>query len=95
MIFQYRIIRREFEYEKQKHYSYGFHEVYYKEGTKEIVHWSAKPVKPFGENIIELEDDVEQMRSALRQPILEEAKDEEGRDILRILGDVDGNYKIM
>lgn len=50
--------------------SYGIHEVYYKNGDFDA--WSENPISAFGENLVELRDELQFMMKALDSPILEE-----------------------
>ena len=50
--------------------SYGIHEVYYENGG--FGAWSENPISAFGENLVELRDELQFMMKALDSPILEE-----------------------
>lgn len=50
---------------------YQIHEVYYKE-DETIEGWTAEPVKPQGESVEELREDIRYFLHAFRRPVLEE-----------------------
>jgi len=80
MKWNFRIIHKKMDEES----AYRIHEVYYGEkGT--IANWAKSPVKPSGSNIHELRNNIRFLLSAFRLPVLTEAKDEKGQDILREL----------
>ncbi len=80
MKWNFRIIHKKMDDET----AYRIHEVYYGEKGK-IANWAKLPVKPSGSNIHELRNNIRFFWSAFRLPVLTEAKDEEGQEMLREL----------
>lgn len=74
MYWNYRVTRRHFDEEELLE----IREVYYEDDGK-IANWTLDPMRPHGETLEELQDDLAHMREALSREVLEFDKlDQEG-----------------
>lgn len=79
MTWNYRVLRK--QYVESGITQYSIHEVYYDEDG-EIKGWTADPVEPHGETLVELKEDLTCFIKALEKPVLVE-------------NEVDGKEKLM
>ena len=69
----YRIVKKTHDYDSivnpgEKHVTFGIHEVYYRNGEPSMT--TVDPMKPQGETLDELKEDVQHFLAALDKPVL-------------------------
>lgn len=71
MTWNYRVVRQvEIDERGREEVCYGIHEVYYDEDGVPTT-CTVNPVAPFGESPDELAEDMDRMRKALEEPVLD------------------------
>ena len=73
MYWNYRIIKK--DHPDSSGASYYVHEVYYDE-KRNIETWTANPVKPYGDDLAELREDIRYHLKAFHHPVLKEVDDQ-------------------
>jgi len=69
----HRVIRKELEYDCETFVTFGIYEVYYTEGKPTAC--TVEMMKPHGETLDELKQDLERFQKALEHPVLDFHKD--------------------
>lgn len=70
-MWNYRVIRKPYDYKDLVFEEYNVHEVFYDDNGN-IESWTTEPISPYGDTLEELKNTLEKMLEALEKPILQE-----------------------